>query len=126
MRHAAVIIWPQARVRATRSGVEGSQRVREKAHSSSTASPPMTAIEMPGWDFTWRSTSDPAATAPQKKSVALVPTPPLAGTEKLASRQLSAAHVNGSVHWVLSLGPVGPLKKPACCSPQRPSNPSHG
>jgi len=51
----------------------------------------MTAIEMPGWAFTWRSTSDPAATAPQKKSVALVPTPPLAGPRSSWRGQLSAA-----------------------------------
>ena len=121
-----MIIWPQARARATRSGDEGSHRVRENPHSSSTARPPSTATEATGWAFTCRSTSEPAATAPQKKSVALVPRPALAGTEKLVSRQLSPAQVKGSVHWVLSLGPVGPLKTPLCCSPQRPSNPSQG
>ncbi len=126
MRHEALRIWPQRRTCAIRSGDEGSHRVRERPQSSSTARPPITRIDTPGLAFTRRSTSEPAETTPQKTSVALVPTAPLAGTAKLASRQLSCAQVKGSVHWSLSLGPVGPLNTPECRSPHRPSKPSQG
>jgi hypothetical protein len=53
---------------------------------------------------------EPAATAPQKKSVAPVPNAPPAGTPMLRSRQSSDVRI-GSVHWALRFGPVGPLKK---------------
>ena len=55
-----------------------------------------------------------------------MPSAPPPGTEKLWALQLSCDQVIGFVHWVLSFGPVGPLKNEACFSPQRPSNPSHG
>ena len=58
--------------------------------------------------------------------VADVPSAPLAGTSKLLARQYSSDHVIGLVHWSFSFGPVGPLKKPRCFSPHRPSKPSQG
>ena len=64
--------------------------------------------------------------APQKKSVALVPSAPPTGTAKLRSRRFSCAQVIGFVQRLFRLGPTGPLKKPDCFSPQRPSKPSHG
>ena len=52
---------------------------------------------------------DPAATAPQKKSVAPVPTEVPSGTVKLESRQEVSAHEIGAVHCSFVFGPVGPL-----------------
>ena len=80
----------------------------------------------PGLVFIRLSSRDAGRDEPQKTSVARVPSAPPAGDREALVRQLSCAQVNGSVHWVLSFGPVGPLKNAACFSPQRPSNPSHG
>ena len=71
------------------------------------------------------SRREPAAIAPQKKSVVRVPSTPPPGTARLRSRQ-ACDQVMGAVHCVFRLGPVGPLKKAGCCSPQRPWNPIHG
>ena len=76
--------------------------------------------------FTSRTSADePLPIARQKKSVAVVPNTLAVGTEKLRSRQ-SFDHWIGSVHCVLRLGPVGPLKNEGCRSPHRPSNAIHG
>ena len=55
------------------------------------------------------SRSDPAATASQKKLVALVLSEPPAGIAKALSRHFSSDHVTGSDHCLLAFGPVGPL-----------------
>jgi hypothetical protein len=55
------------------------------------------------------SKPDPTATAPQKKPVAVAPTAPPAGTEKLLSCHSVFAHVIGCVHCSFVFGPVGPL-----------------
>ena len=107
-------------------GEDGCQRVRESGHSSSSKRPPTTSAVRPGLILIWRKSRDPPSTAPQKKSVALVPTAPPPGTVKLVLLQLSLAQVNGFVHRCARFGPTGPLKKESCFSPQRPSNPSHG
>src|SRR5689334_18559511 len=76
--------------------------------------------------FTSRtSAADPPPIARQKKLVAVVPNRLAVGTVKLRSRQPSD-HWMGSVHCVLRLGPVGPLKNEGCSSPHRPSNAIHG
>ena len=106
--------------------MDGCQRVRVIGQSSSRTIADTTSAVRPGLILIWRSTRDPRSTLPQKMSVALVPTRPLAGTVKLVLRQLSSAQVNGRVQRRVRLGPTGPLKKAACFSPQRPSNPSHG
>src|SRR6185436_1029993 len=72
-----------------------------------------------------RRAFEPAATAPQKKSVALVPNAPPMGTPILRSRQ-SSDHWIGAVHWDFRFGPVGPLKIAFWSSPQRPSKAIHG
>ena len=51
---------------------------------------------------------DIAATVPQKALVAAGPSREPAGSFGLAERSPSI-QVNGSVHWVLVLGPVGPV-----------------
>ena len=66
-----------------------------------------------------RRALEPAATAPQKKSVAPVPSAPPPGTAILRSRQ-SSDQLIGAVHCDLRFGPVGPLKNARCSSPQRP------
>ena len=95
------------------AGAPGVQSVRESAQSSSTASPPITISDRVGWTLIWRSTSEPTATAPQKKSVAEVLTAPPAGTWKLLSRQLSFDQVIGLGPLGLLVGAGGPVEEGA-------------
>jgi hypothetical protein len=67
----------------------------------------MTSAVRPGLILIWRSRLEPPATAPQKMSVALVPTAPPAGTVKVSLLQLSCAHVKGRVQRGERLGPTG-------------------
>ncbi len=106
--------------------MDGPHRVRVSGQSSSSTIPAITSAVRPGLILICRSTVEPRSMEPQKTSVALVPTSPLAGTLKLAARQLRSAHVKGWVQRRVRFGPTGPLKKAACFSPHRPSNPSHG
>src|SRR5690606_22635141 len=111
MRPADDRSCPHARARATGSGDDGSHRVRESPHRTSTTSPPTTSAAAPGLAFAARSASEPPAIAPPKMSVARVLSTVPPGTGRLVSRQRLRDQVIGRSHWVFMFGPVGPLKK---------------
>ena len=79
IRHDAVIVWPHERRRARWSGAVGRQAVFEASQATSAVS----AIRMPttsaGLFASRRSRFEPRMTAPQKKSVAFVPSTPPTG-----------------------------------------------
>ena len=80
--------------------------VSQSSNTSRTASAIRTGEGLPTRAV---SRPDPAATAPQKKSVAVPPSADPAGTVKLLSRHSSRAQAIGCLHCVFVLGPVGPL-----------------
>ena len=80
IRAEAAMIWPQARRRAGSSGAVGRQVARDKPSSTSAISAASTRRTGRGSCTSRRSTSEPPATAPQKKSVVLVPSTPPTGT----------------------------------------------
>ena len=104
-----VTIDPQGRRRRSLSGASSLQLVREASQMSSSAITARAISTGQGSRTNEVSRSDPAATAPQKKSVAVVPTDPPSGTVKLESRQVSSAQVIGATHCGFRFGPVGPL-----------------
>ena len=125
MRAAAERIWPQARRCASRNGAVGRHVARLRPYATSASAARVTAIVGHGSLTARHSSREPPAMAPQKKSVVRVPAAPPAGTAYARSRQLCDQRI-GSVHCSFRLGPVGPLKKAGCCSPQRPWNPIQG
>ena len=122
---ADVTSSPHARRRASRSGADPRQDVREAARSRRANTAATVSAPGNGLRTICVSTFEPAATAPQKNSVARGPIDAPPGTAKLRFRQL-VGHVIGSVHWNFMFGPVGPLKNAGRSSPQRPWKPSHG
>src|SRR4051794_12253970 len=107
-RRADATSEPQGRRRATRNGDDSFQRVRDASQMISADGAASTTSTRDGSPTNAVRTLDPAATAPQKKSVAERPSERPDGTAKLVSRQLVRAQVIGACHLRLVFGPVGP------------------
>src|SRR6185295_12751937 len=99
-----------ARRRASRSGDDSLQVVREMAKANRRTSPTSVSTTGTQLRIAFVSTADPLAIAAQKKLVASGHMASPAGIVKLSSRHVSV-HVIGLVHCVFRFMPVGPLKK---------------
>ena len=80
IRAEAVTIWPQERRRASRSGAVGVQVAREMPQNASPTRIAITMIAGHGLLIERLRSTEPPLIAPQKKSVAPVPSRPPAGT----------------------------------------------
>src|SRR5690606_38282405 len=108
MRAEAARICPIVRSRPIRIGAVGVQVMPRTIATASAIAAIATIVAIVGSMLAARTALDPAATAPQKKSVARVSSTPPAGTAKLCSRQ-SDVHEIGRCHRSDAAGPSGPL-----------------
>ena len=126
MRVDAARICPEARRRASRSGAAGRHVARDAA--STTRATITAKREQHDPRLSQRMRSGPASRGRSRRrrtsSCWCRARRPRA--RRRCGRASSLDQRTGSVHCVFRFGPVGPLKKAGCSSPQRPSNAIHG